>query len=312
MSIVQKHLYASVLALALGGCAQLPQAPLVYSSKLQVGLQLAAATADTPGTEFSFGMKSLDAAYVPVAVARPCARNQPCRTDLALIFGTNKVDNKDETSNDPVDRAYKDKQGAERAMQEHILAQANAQQAQEDTQKILDKARERDRINGLAAAATADDQVRLAGITTELGGRTTATLTNDFQTRQAEVNRLSGLTKTLEGNVSAKAKDYYEIATKFGRLAKSDDKRDALSVFGSFNTGVALAQNDNKPKLGLGIGKLFSTGVAAQNLTTGLGRASCLQTGKDYLAEVTAPADKADLAKKIVELCAATSRQQSQ
>jgi hypothetical protein len=91
---------ATVSLVALSACAPLQQAPLVYSSKTVVGLDISATTTETPGASFAFGYKSVDAAYVPVAVARICEPPQPCATEgfhLQQIRGDHTaLNNKDE------------------------------------------------------------------------------------------------------------------------------------------------------------------------------------------------------------------------
>ena len=58
---------ASVLLVA---CAPLQQAPLLYSSKTTVGLDVSTSTTESPGASISIGVKIVDAAYVPVAVSK--------------------------------------------------------------------------------------------------------------------------------------------------------------------------------------------------------------------------------------------------
>ena len=84
-----------------------------------------------------------------------------------------------------------------------------------------------------------------------------------------------------------------------------DDKEDALSVFGSFD-GDAGA---NKDSATLGVGKVFSTGVASQHLTQGLGRASsvavrakCIQSVSE-IAKSLPDEPKAKLLAQIGEIC---------
>ncbi len=58
--------------LLLGGCAHLEQAPLVYASKTSFGVDVSTASTENPGISMNLGYKQVDAAYVPVAVARKC------------------------------------------------------------------------------------------------------------------------------------------------------------------------------------------------------------------------------------------------
>jgi hypothetical protein len=78
------------LALLMGAsaCAPLAQAPLVYSSKNSFGVDISATSTETPGVSLAIGVKMVDAAYVPVAVAVPCnsangqATPDACKDDL--------------------------------------------------------------------------------------------------------------------------------------------------------------------------------------------------------------------------------------
>lgn len=51
-------------------CTPLQQAPLVYSSKVIVGVDVSANANDAQGVSINLGVKSVDAAYVPVAVSK--------------------------------------------------------------------------------------------------------------------------------------------------------------------------------------------------------------------------------------------------
>jgi len=93
---MKKIVCATLSLAALSACAPLQQAPLVYSSKTVVGLDVSATTTETPGASFAFGYKSVDAAYVPVAVARVCEPPQPCNEEgfhLVQIRGDHAAEN---------------------------------------------------------------------------------------------------------------------------------------------------------------------------------------------------------------------------
>lgn len=65
-----RRLSTEILLLALAACAPLQQAPLVYSSAVQVGVRVGVSPTQPDTAEISVGVKVLDAAYAPVAVAR--------------------------------------------------------------------------------------------------------------------------------------------------------------------------------------------------------------------------------------------------
>jgi hypothetical protein len=85
--------WIGVLAL-LGGCAPLEQAPLVYSSSKQFGIGVKSGAPDAPGLDVHIGFRALDAAYVPVAVAKQCGQGQTCSGityNVVPIAGMNTV-----------------------------------------------------------------------------------------------------------------------------------------------------------------------------------------------------------------------------
>ena len=77
----------------LAGCAPLSQAGLVYSSRAQVGVNVAGGTPETPGINLNIGMNVNDMAYIPVVVGRPCelGNNPHCSQRMILVRGDNDV-----------------------------------------------------------------------------------------------------------------------------------------------------------------------------------------------------------------------------
>jgi hypothetical protein len=67
-----KALGILVVFVTLAACAPLQQAPLIYSSKTTVGIDVSTPTSEQPGVTINIGFKMVDAAYVPVAVAKEC------------------------------------------------------------------------------------------------------------------------------------------------------------------------------------------------------------------------------------------------
>ena len=67
--------------LALAACAPLPQAALVYSSRVSFGVTVTSNPASASGATLSIGYDQLDAAYVPVSVA---GANKAGTSDLVL------------------------------------------------------------------------------------------------------------------------------------------------------------------------------------------------------------------------------------
>lgn len=271
----RKIILVSASLSMLGACAPLQQAPLVYSSKNVVGVDVSASTNEAPGASINIGYKQVDAAYVPVAVAKPCDKNEGdksalnCQNDnykLHLVIGTNeegieaKEGNNDNTESVEIVRNYQIRTVShelaikKRGEAEKQLAEINSQEQGADTSKQL------------------ETQARKNLATKELEAAKLA-----WQSAQDEFNQAKAKFDKLSPEQMKKAND----ATK-----KSNQvMRDAFSVFGSFDaktqTGVGPQENKEMPadtqdkktldlKAGINLGKMFSTGIAAQNLTQGM------------------------------------------
>lgn len=62
--------YILTTTLLIGGCSPLQQAPLVYTSKQVLGIDISAPTTESTGFSMNLGFKNIDAAYVPLAVSK--------------------------------------------------------------------------------------------------------------------------------------------------------------------------------------------------------------------------------------------------
>ena len=83
--------------------------------------------------------------------------------------------------------------------------------------------------------------------------------------------------------------------------AVCDFKQDAMSVFGKFDGNTTAGGNDRK--VGLTVGRVFSTGVAAQNLSLAArsdSMAACIGAVKDSMG---ASAKPEDVSKRVDDLC---------
>lgn len=211
-----KSLFVFVPVL-LVGCA-LPQAPLVYSSKVSVGVGISAATPDQPGVDIHIGYKQVDVAYVPVAVGKPCdPANSKAVCDLEKLEGKSKVDDRDG--------------GGLANLHFHA--------------KQIKVAR-----NELANARKSGDADKIK------------------QAQSALTTAESNFKTALEGT---------DKQVLFNASGDENNKHDAYSVFGSFDSFVKAGGDADKagPKVNasasLNLGRIFSTGVAAQHLTEGMG-----------------------------------------
>ncbi len=310
-----------LLALLAAGCYPLEQAPLVYTSRQQMGVNVSAGTPDNPGLELSIGYKGVDAALVPVMVAKHCPDLSIQQCDnftyaLQKILGTNNVG--DESS---VDAArINELQGA------IGVHQAQVTRLEDDLQRIKSQIADLDRLQSQLQAfenerKTIDDSQKR-----DLNDDDPATPVEDRTPRLEEIDRqiqeLNSKLSAREELTAAQSSRETEIANAKARLAEDrdrlaelqnwraqsskDEKEDALSVFGSFD-GSATANNTSA---GLGVGKVFSTGVASQHLTQGMGRASgvavrakCIQTVAEVAKALTDEPAKAKLLAQIGEIC---------
>lgn len=277
--------YSPVFALVMllvSGCAHLEQAPLVYSSKTSVGIDVSTTSVETPGLSMSVGYKQIDAAYVPVAVARACPSESKNGADcsgknyeLQLIAGHSKAG--DSTSNgESVDAAAKAKAFANAA---NSYAAANeAANRQQDSVASLEKqisqlTGEIEAIDEKRASYAARRQAELAtpsAVLTEIQALDADEKTNrDNKTTElikAEQNLITAKTKLAAERADAQEKHILLTQTK--DAINQVDRDDSYSVFGSFE-GKTKA-NAKAGEASVGLGKIFATGVASQNISAGL------------------------------------------
>jgi hypothetical protein len=288
--------------LCVGGCAPMEQAPLVYSSKNQFGVHVTAGAPETPGLEVSIGYKGLDAAFVPVAVAKYCG-NSPSREceneiyKMAQIVGTNQAG-----GSVFIDQAALSALLAKISLQEQDLRQAQEAITADEGLKEAGEA-QRKRLPGLRGEVKSQtDRVIDAADTEEVAKRDARVAELEADIKEIEAledpalidqrirnNRASveALGKSLAQDRAARDRT---LAAR--NASSSDDKADAYSVYGSFNGN----SQGGKDGADLSLGKVFSTGIAAQNLTQGMGRAARATAGAQCLRqlEVTAKEIKDD------------------
>jgi hypothetical protein len=298
------------------GCAPLAQAPLVYSSRQQMGVGVSAGTPDTPGLDMAIGYKGLDAAYIPVAVGRACQLQSNAATArqdrvtpvcsendlrLWLVQGTNRVFGERRTDQDTIRNLRIEMTDLNKSIGdsvEKIKLINQALQLYDEVERLQQP------VTAADGTVTPVDTVRVA----DLRGQIAKLVPANLSTRDKLVTERSALETA---NALAKAL-YDKKDDELNRLANarsnknSDDKVDALSVYGSFE-GNASASSSSA---GLSLGKVFSTGVAAQHITQGLHEsapilagAACLQRLTDLITAAKTDADKSALAQKGVVIC---------
>ncbi|HEY1043300.1 MAG TPA: hypothetical protein VGE60_05505 [Telluria sp.] len=266
MSLLWKLALLAVAGMA-AGCAPLQQAPLVYSSKVSVGVDVSATSTETPGVGVNVGYKQIDAAYVPVAVSRKCEhQNATACTDKTYDIVALNGDSSDEAGDDatPAQLALKAQLMAQAAgkvnQSQNRLAEATlrynqdkalSEKLEESTQALAHLKANSGDADAIGAAQSARDnaaaaQSRLVSRQNEL-----------IAARQA-------MDEAAKENIAAS--EGYKNLSPLNR----NGKRDAFSVFGSFEGNTKVSGDLNKAGANIGLGKVFSTGVASQNLTQGM------------------------------------------
>ncbi len=282
-------------------CAPLQQAPLVYSSKNTFGLDVSGTSTETPGFSFNVGFKQVDAAYVPVAVAKPCEASgvsDGCANaafHLTPIVGTSS----DEEGHDAGPAAQRAKEIIKRYGDAEKAAEA-ARAAAEITTRQIVTAEERvatlksqnDRATAQQAEAarlqakrdelvarrgsaplSADDTGLLSTIEAQLAAATAAPLTaseaaelKDKDQSIQQMKKALAATKTQASEASSKA-DQLRLEAELAKLALARiNRKDAYSVYGRFEGSAGGSAS----AASVGLGKVFSTGVASQSLAAGL------------------------------------------
>jgi hypothetical protein len=331
-------------------CAPLQQAPLVYSSKVIVGVDVSANATESPGASVNIGVKSVDAAYVPIAVSKAIDSNAK-RTDEATLaieriyaeYGEGDFDKSAQAGTD----ANKAKIVAYLDAWKHL----NEVQAQFDTARVsYEQAKAKlDQLNslrgsiaeaqkapsiGVAASAPANTDgsaivdalnKRASNLGAEIPALTITNGTTNFDDvlkkldslidkTAAYVNTQKRSLNTVQQALSDAKKladDRFTAAAQAARLI-STKKRDALSVYGRFDsngsasattgdTSTAPATNGS-----VLVGKVFSTGLASQNLTEAVmieARAKCVTSALQLASSLKEDAEKKAFLAKLDDLC---------
>jgi len=284
----------------IGGCAPLQQAPLVYSSKTAVGLDVSTNTTENPGFSFNIGVKLVDAAYVPVAVSKSIDQNATNKITPAILkleaqYGQgNNEKNKDDLTEENKSKitSYLN---AKAELSQAEIDVAKAESSKQDLTRILGKidavlgavqaakivpdsqAENRERqveyINSTMVKDLANSDVIIPSIVKDASGKSDFseiekrliseknTISPKLEAVKVEVLRL---TATRESKTTAAQRLLSEAAKAASLLTTS--KTDAFSVYGRFDSN-GNANGDAQPTAQLLVGKVFSTGLASQNLT---------------------------------------------
>lgn len=298
----------------LVGCSPLQQAPLVYSSKVSVGVDVSATSTETPGAGVTIGYKQVDAAYVPVAVAKKCEplNDDKCSGETFKIISLHG-NNMQEDGTTPTEAELSSASATAAKATEDVNVKQDAISAAntkyETTKKLADTADAlAKRVNDLK---TDDPKSELGSATVDLAAANDA---KAHLQRDAEALAAAKSARDAAAIEARKAAEAYQNKLSASKGKNQNAKSDAYSVFGTFNsdaaTSVGATQNVTA---GLKLGKLFSTGVASQNLTEGMklyystmAPGACLEK-ISRIVEYLQADERASMAKKLVAACAHTT-----
>ncbi|WP_138983955.1 hypothetical protein [Sphingomonas elodea] len=280
------------------------QTSLTYTSRTTMGVGVAGGTPDTPGLDVNIGFKEANVALVPVAVAKYCYKSTGAQCQnpiykMEMIAGGKF----DAIQNSPIEKRisefdreiqqFFDQQKADddnRATLAAGIALVEAADAADSELLKLGPAAADDtpeKINARKALA-AKAAVRPANFDATKSRKEIAQLDASKSTRSERLNGLLQQKSNLLGQLNA----------------NTDSKRtDAFSVYGRFSG----AANGDSGGAGLTAGKVFATGVAAQNITEFATLTECLSNIR-VLAEMLPKdsADRASLLKSTSDLCRRT------
>jgi hypothetical protein len=353
MKVLSSHFAAAVVtALIVTACAPLQQAPLVYSSKVTVGLDVSLNVAESQGGAISIGVRTIDSAYVPVAVSKELDKEagQDAKTiGIKLIEAKYGAGAPSEGSNEDATRAERN-----RKIDDYFAIQKAADEAAKASAEAEDE------IAGLSKLMSQMDSL-LQGINTDAarptqplpsspGTATPIQRSQALEIRADEVAKLkadsklsiASLVRRSDGSYNTEqvvadlkrqldekrdARSQLEsrlVALKAARQMKSDEaarakdeairvaglaqtsKTDAMSVYGRFDSnGSADAKTGSGQLL---VGKVFSTGLASQNLTEAVkleAGSRCIANDVDVAKALANDNDRKVFLEALSKMCAA-------
>lgn len=301
---MKKRYLLGLSVICIAGCTPLQQAPLVYSSRLTVGVDLTAQTTENPGIAINLGVKSVDSAYVPVAVSKKLEDNSSGSQQKAFAIeklyaefghdtnGKTKSELSDQNQRLVSDYLKAKAAESDAAQQEAILesqrkTELTAIANLEELKKRVNAAKAASQVDAAAQASVANEMQSinqlaningLAAISSSVNPAgvpvyDSAALEQSVQEaqRQHEITadnlqqRAEAVAKTKAASAQSAAK-LYDAAVAAAELVQTK-KRDAYSVYGRFDSKSGGEQDGEKTSANILVGKVFSTGLASQNLT---------------------------------------------
>jgi hypothetical protein len=268
-----------VFVLFASGCAPLSQAPLVYSSRQSLGVHISITNPETPGAQLDVGFNNKDMAIVPVAVAKlpKSIDGNAGNTNIQLVKATYSGS----VNPAAVDAAIAALREAEKDFDEKSTA---FQQAQVQSDDYSAKKAELDKLSQQLATLSKDKQALMAVQDTANSQaiEDNQALLNATQTQIDKLDRVlssqekAQIISNLDHARTQKDNAEKRMQAAMTELEKVEGKTDAYSVFGSFDNGNKLVGSEKSANVTLG--KMFSTGVAAQNVSQGMAKKACLDS----------------------------------
>lgn len=272
-SVVRARLFvaSAIASSCVGACAPLAQAPLVYSSKVSGGLDLSATSTETPGISLNIGYKAVDAAYVPVAVSQQCVFKDsgdkscdPSKLKLEIISSQARSSNTEAPGEERSRAAATRLSNAEAILvQKQNTYDMRIAEREPDLKRAAELAAAQAELDTGLAAAPIDD----AALETARGRLRLAQEANDrLPAHNAAIKKAADEKAAAEGEVAAAITAKTTLESELER-STHNQRGDAFSVFGSFDSDNQIRNKTADTDARLGVGKVFSTGLASQNLT---------------------------------------------
>ncbi|WPO49057.1 hypothetical protein [Pseudomonas sp. S1Bt23] len=258
---MNKHII--MLSLLISGCAPLQQAPLIYTSKQVLGIDISAPTTESTGITLNLGFKNVDAAYVPVAVSKKDGRD----TGVKMVSATYGKGNGAKIDAPSADIAQKEK--IENVKQTLDAREKVAKKVSALNEKFL---KYNYSLDSFLMLDSRQKKAALPGLDEQVSEiKAVQALPEEVKSKLDQKEKVSGdeieeVKKPLNNEL---ADLNSQLSLARDELARSLNvtQSDAMSVFGSFESNV---KGEHKDGISQNLGKMFSTGVAAQNLTKGI------------------------------------------
>lgn len=325
-----------LFALLNTACAPLQQAPLVYASKTAVGIDISGTSTESPGVSLTVGWKQVDAAYVPVAVAKPCDTEASIKADctkdiykLQVVSGTSLTEGArrsgpseeeaketikkydDALKRVSIEKSNRDQASSDSAVLQTRKAELDTKLKQIAKQQELTNTlkQERDNLEVKKPAISDDEAKRMAFLDNQIKSIALTQLTDTDKKDISEIdaritdanNRIKKASESIP-LLEAEANTLKPKAKEAEQLLDKLTKSDSFSVYGRFEANAS----GEPAKASVGLGKVFSTGVASQNISLGLskyyenlGTATCYEA----VAKLSETIKDVNLLTKFVSEC---------